>query len=112
MRSDALYLNDILDAIEAIEQFTQNCHEASFLQSDLIQSAVLQKLSIVGEAAARLSDQTKDSNPEIPWKEISGFRNIAVNANFSVDWSIVYTTVTDDLPVLKQAIRTLLNRSI
>ena len=78
MRSDALYLADILDAIEAIERFVTGFDEARFLADELVQSAVLQKLSIIGEAAAKVSDATRDRLPEIPWKEIIGFRNIAV----------------------------------
>ena len=76
--------------------------EARFLADELVQSAVLQKLSIIGEAAAKLSDATRDRLPEIPWKEIIGFRNIAVHAYFSVDWRIVLVTVADDLPMLKR----------
>ncbi len=102
MRSDALYLADILDAIEAIERFVTGFDEARFLADELVQSAVLQKLSIIGEAAAKLSDATRDRLPEIPWKEIIGFRNIAVHAYFSVDWRIVLVTVADDLPMLKR----------
>ena len=102
MRSDALYLADILDAIEAIERFVTGFDEARFLADELVQSAVLQKLSIIGEAAAKVSDATRDRLPEIPWKEIIGFRNIAVHAYFSVDWRIVFVTVADDLPLLKR----------
>jgi uncharacterized protein with HEPN domain len=104
MRTDALYLADIGDAIDAIERFTANIDEARFLSDELIQSAVLQKLSVIGEAAARLSEETRDALPRISWKEIIGFRNIAVHAYFSVDWGIVFVTVTDDLPTLKQGI--------
>ena len=98
MRSDHLSLADIL---EAIERFTAGIDEARFLADDLIQSAVLQKLSLIGEAAARLAETTRAQAPEISWKEIIGFRNIAVHAYFSVDWRIVFTTVIDDLPLLK-----------
>jgi uncharacterized protein with HEPN domain len=104
MRSDELYLADILDAIEAIERFVAGVDEPRFLSNELVQSAVLQKLSIIGEAAARLSDTTRAGLPEIPWKEIIGFRNVAVHAYFSVDWRIVFVTVSDDLPEIKQAI--------
>ena len=104
MRSDALYLADIGDAIDAIERFTAGIDEARFLSDELIQSAVLQKLSVIGEAAARLSEATRAALPGISWKEIIGFRNIAVHAYFSVDWRIVFVTVSDDLPALKQGI--------
>lgn len=79
MRSEQLYLADILDAIEAIERFTSGVDETCFLADELIQSAVLQKLSLFGEAAARLSELTKAQVADIPRKEIVGFRNIAVH---------------------------------
>lgn len=104
MRSDRLYLSDILDAIEAIERFTAGLDEAGFVASELVQSAVLQKLSIIGEAAGRLSEATRAQATQVPWKEIIGFRNIAVHAYFSVDWRIVFVTITDDLPLLKGSI--------
>jgi uncharacterized protein with HEPN domain len=104
MRNDQLYLDDILDSIEAIERFTVGVDEPRFVSDELIQSAVLQKLSIIGEAAGRLSEEARELRKEVPWKEIIGFRNIAVHAYFSVDWRIVFVTVTDDLPLLKRSL--------
>lgn len=63
---------------------------------------------MIGEAAARLSEATRSSAPQLPWKEIIGFRNVAVHAYFSVDWRVVYVTVMDDLADLQQAVRLLL----
>ena len=111
MRSERLYLADILDPIAAVERFTAGMSLESFLNNELAQSAVLQKLSIIGEAAARLSQQTRDSTQGIPWPEIVGFRNVAVHAYFSVDWSVVYFTVSDELPNLKSAVADLFSRS-
>ena len=102
MRSERLYLADMLDAIGAIERFMKGLDQAGFLSSELVQSAVLQKLSVIGEAAARVPPSTCEAMPAVPWKEIVGFRNIAVHAYFSVDWRVVHVTVTDDLPPLKR----------
>lgn len=63
---------------------------------------------MIGEAAARLSEATRSSAPQLPWKEIIGFRNVVVHAYFSVDWRVVYVTVMDDLADLQQAVRLLL----
>lgn len=104
MRSDRLYVADMLDAIAAIERFMQGIDQPTFLANELVQSAVLQKLSVIGEAAARLSPAACAEMPTVPWKEIVGFRNIAVHAYFSVDWRVVHVTVTDDLPPLKTAL--------
>lgn len=110
MRSDRLYLADMLDAIEAIECFTAGVDVTRFLKDDLVQSAVLQKLSIIGEAAGRLAEATRLLAPAVPWKEVIGFRNTAVHAYFSVDWRIVFVTVVDDLPVLKREIASMLGK--
>ncbi|MBU0752593.1 MAG: DUF86 domain-containing protein [Gammaproteobacteria bacterium] len=111
MRNDRLFLADIVDSIEAIERFTTGIDETCFVADELIQSAVLQKLSVIGEAAGRLTDETRTHAADVPWKEIIGFRNIAVHAYFSVDWRAVFVTVTDDLPMLKHAVATLLKIS-
>ncbi len=69
---------------------------------------MLHKLTIVGEAAARISAETRAANPAVPWLDVVGFRNIAVHAYFAVDWGIVWTTATSDLPALKSAVAHLL----
>ncbi|WP_322494620.1 DUF86 domain-containing protein [Chloroflexus sp.] len=64
----------------------------------------MQKLIVIGEAAARLPKAFTDKHPGIPWPDIVGFRNIAVHAYFSVDWRIVWITATQDVPLLHQQI--------
>lgn len=104
MRRELLYLQDIIEAADAIRRFLREVSEADFLQSDLIQSAVLQKLMIIGEASARVSDDTKIRHSEIPWKQITGFRNIAVHAYFTIKLETVWETATTDVPVLREQI--------
>ena len=111
MRSEHLYLRDIRDAIDAVGRFVLAIDEARFVDDELVQSAVLQKLSIIGEASARLGDETRSREPSVPWKEIIGFHNIAVHAYFSIDWRMVFVTVSDDLPRLREAICRLLGES-
>jgi uncharacterized protein with HEPN domain len=89
MRPEELYLTDIIEAVDAIQRFLVDIGHNTFLQNELLQSAVLQKLMIIGEAASRLSKEFRDKHPEIEWEDIIGFRNIAVHAYFAVEWSIV-----------------------
>lgn len=100
MRRDLLYLNDILEAAGAIARFIDGANEASFVANDLLRSAVLQKLTVIGEAAAHVSDELRSGHRDVPWSQIVAFRNIAVHAYFRVDWSIVWTTATQDVPTL------------
>ena len=110
MRPERAYLLDILQAADAIAVFTADLRRESFAANDLVRSAVLQKLLVIGEAAARLPEAVKRRHQEIPWGDIRGFRNLAVHAYFQVDWEIVWTICTDDLPPLRARIADLLER--
>lgn len=110
MRHDDLYLADIVEAAEAIEKFIHGVKREDFIGNDLLHSAVLQKLSIIGEAAARVSKDLQNKHPEIEWADIVGFRNIAIHAYFAVDWSIVWAAATHDAPDLKRKITKILGR--
>jgi uncharacterized protein with HEPN domain len=59
---------------------------------------------IIGEAAARLSPELRDSHPEIPWPDIRGFRNIIVHNYFGIDWEEVWRSATEDAPLLRSQI--------
>lgn len=104
MRPDDLYLSDIIDATDAIKRFLTGIRRPQFLQNELVQSAVLQKLIVIGEAASRLSPEIRTEYPNIEWAGIVAFRNIAVHAYFNVDWEIVWTTARKDVPPLRQQI--------
>ena len=88
MRRDALYLNDIVEAADHIATFLGQVDFDSFRQSELIRSAVVQKLAIIGEAAAD-PDELTVRFPQIPWPQIVAFRNILIHAYFGIDWNEV-----------------------
>lgn len=106
MRRDYLYLADIVAAADAIERFiARGGHSReSFMDDELVQSAVLQKLIVIGEATARLSAEFRSSHRDVEWTDIIAFRNIAVHAYFAVDWAIVWVAATHDAPLLKQQV--------
>ena len=108
MRPEGQYLTDILEAAGAIDRFLKDTGREQFLGDELLQSAVLQKLTVIGEAAARLPMQFQDEHSDVEWADVIGFRNIAVHAYFSVNWSIVWNTATDDVPVLRAKIAKIL----
>ena len=108
MRPEKLYLLDIVEAAEAIGRFCLPVGEDQFLQDELRQSAVLQKLIVIGEAVARLPDDFRDRHKEIEWDDIVGFRNIAVHAYFAILWQIVWNTAIQDIPDLRKKIQTIL----
>ena len=108
MRREELYLRDIVEAADAIARFIEGAPRAKFLRNDLLRSAVLQKLTIVGEAAARLPGSFRKSHPAVEWADVAAFRGLAVHAYFAVDWTIVWTTAIDDAPRIRQAVADIL----
>ena len=111
MRPERLYLSDIVEAADAVQRFLMDVlTEDAFYNDELRQSAVLQKLIVIGEAAARLPAEFREQHPEIEWADIVAFRNIAVHAYFSVAWSIVWVTAIEDIPRLRRQILNLLDQ--
>ncbi|MFO0838146.1 MAG: HepT-like ribonuclease domain-containing protein [Phycisphaerae bacterium] len=102
MRRDDLFLADIVAAADAIAGFIAGRNEAEFVSNDLLRSAVLQKLTVIGEAAARVSQRLRDRHTEIPWRDIVAFRNIAVHRYFGIDWQVVWNAATHDVPGLRE----------
>jgi uncharacterized protein with HEPN domain len=109
MRHEVLYLTDIVEAADAIGRFIEGVCRKDFVTSELRRSAVLQKLIVIGEAAAHLSPGFRERHPDIEWSDIVGFRNIAVHEYFGVSWPIVWVTATQDVPRLRERVATILS---
>jgi len=110
MRREGLYLQDIVEAAEAIARFVASTDKETFVGNDMLRSAVLQKLTIMGEAAARLPAEFRSEQPGVSWADIAAFRNIAVHAYFAVNWSIVWVAATQDAPALRDQVLAILER--
>jgi len=108
MRTERLYVTDILDAADSIARFLEAIEREGFLSDELRQSAVLQKLIVIGEAASHISAETRAQHPEIEWQDVVSFRNFAVHEYFSVNWEIVWTTATLDVPLLRKQVAAIL----
>lgn len=108
MRPEKLYLTDIVDAAQAIARFIMGEDYYEFEQNEMMNSAVLQKLTVIGEAASRLPKEFTNRFPEIPWVDIIGFRNIAVHEYFAIRWDIAWVAASEEVPVLKEQIEKIL----
>lgn len=73
-----------------------------------MRSAVVQKLAIFGEAAARLSEELTSRYPGVPWPQIVAFRNILVHAYFGIDWDEVWRAARNRCPVLRKQVTCIL----
>jgi len=73
--------------------------------------AVVRNFDIIGEAANRLSDDFRISNPQIEWDRIRGFRNRIVHEYFGIDYEIIWDIIENDLDTLIQQIESLISHS-
>jgi len=105
---DATSLWEILRAVELIQAFTTNMSYGSYLEDDLVQSAVERKFEIMGEAARRFSDEFRQAHPEIDWRSLIGLRNIISHRYDQVDHALLWDSIETVLPILLEQIKTLL----
>lgn len=85
-----------------IEEYSLNLSEDDFYSNAQIQDAIVRRLEIIGEAAKNVDDDFRNKYPQIPWKKISGMRDIIAHEYFGVKIERVWEVVKKDLPHLKQ----------
>ena len=99
-RNWKLRVEDILGAITAIESYTRGLTLESFSADRKTLDAVMHNISVVGEAAANISDEITRQYPAIPWDKMRAIRNVVVHMYFGIRTNILWQTVQHDLPGL------------
>jgi len=107
MKDDRVYLIHVLECIQQIEEYTINGRE-EFMNSRLIQDAVIRNMEIIGEAIKRVSPGLRGQHPEIPWREMAGMRDVLIHDYMGVDLKIVWNVVSRNLAKIKDHLRGLL----
>lgn len=107
--ADRVLLAHMRDCLERILEYT-NAERASFDASRLVQDAVIRNLQTLAESSQRLSSEAKLTEPQIPWRELAGFRNVIVHGYLGVDLGAVWLVVEQDLPALTQAVSRMARR--
>lgn len=104
---DLQYLRDIGERLRRIEMYTQGGRTA-FLDSLLIQDAVVRNLEIMGEAAKNLSPAFRHMHADLPWREMGRFRDLAIHVYFKVRLEDVWDIVERELPTLRERLPVLI----
>ncbi|PWH18803.1 MAG: hypothetical protein DDG59_05190 [Anaerolineae bacterium] len=77
-------------------------------RDEVLQLALTRAVEVIGEAAGRISDATRNQHSEIPWRDIVGMRNRLIHGYDAVDANLLWDTVTVDLPPLIEALERIL----
>ena len=108
-KNDRIRLRHMLYAAEEAVSFGQGRTRRDLDQDRMLTLSLVKSMEIIGEAAARMSPETKAQYPAIPWEDIIGMRNRLIHAYFDVDLDRVWDTLTDDLPSLVTALQQILS---
>ena len=99
MRTARLRLLDAIEQIELISSFSEQGREI-FFHDIVLQSAVLHRLGLLGEACRGLSAELREAHPEIPWPQVIAFRNVVIHEYFGIDLELVWTIVGQHIGTL------------
>lgn len=101
---DGEYLEHIAERIARIERATSGVDLAGFLGNQDLQAAIERYVEVIGEAAGKLSQQTRDLAPDVPWGQVIGARNIIVHGYAEIEPGRIWDIVKDDMPSLHVAV--------
>ena len=108
MRRDAQRLQDIVEAAEVLSGYLRGLRSEEFLAGGLAQDAILRQLTVVGEAAFKVSPELRERHAQIPWPKIIGFRHRLVHDYFGLDLDAVWMILTVEVPVLRDRVMAIL----
>ncbi|PKB67768.1 MAG: hypothetical protein BZY81_03825 [SAR202 cluster bacterium Io17-Chloro-G4] len=107
-RSYRDYLRDILQATEEALEFVQGMDHSNFSSDRKTNLAVVRSLEIIGEAARHVPLAVRRRHPLVPWQDMVGMRNKLIHQYYGVDSQVLWRTLQEDLPPLRDVIRGIL----
>ncbi|MEY2689712.1 MAG: hypothetical protein RL375_3911 [Pseudomonadota bacterium] len=107
--SDRVLLAHMRDCLDRIDNYA-GAERSRFDASRLVQDAVIRNLQTLAESSQRLSVDIKSTEPQIPWRDLAGFRNVIVHGYLGVDLDAVWLVVENDLPALTAALSRMASR--
>ena len=101
-KDNLIYILHMLECIHTINEYVDDREQ--FYSTRIVQDAVIRNLQIMSESSQRLSQVVKDSYPAVPWREISGFRNILVHDYLGLDLDVIWSVIEQELPDLESTL--------
>lgn len=108
MRRDRLFLEEMIAAAEQARALTTGVSLHELEQDRVRRDALLWNFTVLGEAAAKISDELKAQHPEIAWRRPADTRNRIIHGYWSIDLEILHTTAQEQLGGLIKGLRAML----
>lgn len=100
----------IYNACRLLEDFKKGLSFEAFKTDLKSQSAILHQLLVLGEATKRLSQDFKNTHPELPWRSMAGMRDKLIHAYDQIDYLMVWNTLEQNIPELINLLKPLMPR--
>ena len=107
-RDYLLYLEDMREALDRIARYTHDLTPDEFAADEIRVDAVVRNLELLGEAVKHLPEDLRAQAPQVPWRQIAGLRDVLAHAYFSVNLTIVWDIVTNEIEPLRQVVQNLI----
>src|SRR3989344_1311776 len=104
-RDESFFLGDIIESIEAIEEFSKGLTKEELMSNRLKRDAIVRNVEIIGEAVKNISKNIKEKYPKVEWRKIAGIRDVMIHAYFGIDMEKVWNVIKEDLTKLKKQIQ-------
>lgn len=101
---DAIRIRHMLDAARETIGFANGRTAEELVKDRMLLLSLVKCIEILGEAASKVTDVTRESLPEIPWRDIVSMRNRLIHGYFDIDTTIVWNTVMSELPQLEHVL--------
>ncbi len=99
-RDDVIRLRHMLDAAQEAVTFTAQRSRDDLKADRMLALSLVKSIEIIGEAASKVSEETREASPSIPWQDITAMQNRLIHAYFDINLEIVWDTVVEELPPL------------
>jgi uncharacterized protein with HEPN domain len=103
-REIRLYLDDIVECCDKIGRFTLGLTFEQFRSSEMVVDAVTRNLEIIGEASKSVPDEMRSKYPDVPWRKMTGLRDVVVHGYFRIDVQLLWDIVQREVPIVRQKI--------